>query len=181
MLVLAEIRRYAAWLDDARLFCGFGHASDDALARAVTIDANAGEVTTYSDDLGADVVPFFDRVVAGAPHGYAVAVSRPGLALVACNLARDVVVVRRDPDDATGGAWYLAERIFFSAAPSRGSPMIERTVLVSVAAASSSGTDRGGAAGARRRGSSDDATERTTRSTAADGRRGQTTAQPLFV
>ena len=180
MLVLAEIRRYAAWLDDARLFCGFGHASDDALARAVTIDANAGEVTTYSDDLGADVVPFFDRVVAGAPHGYAVAVSRPGLALVACNLARDVVVVRRDPDDATGGAWYLAERIFFSA-PSRGSPMIERTVLVSVAAASSSGTDRGGAAGARRRGSSDDATERTTRSTAADGRRGQTTAQPLFV
>ena len=108
MLVLAEIRRYAAWLDDARLFCGFGHASDDALARAVTIDANAGEVTTYSDDLGADVVPFFDRVVAGAPHGYAVAVSRPGLALVACNLARDVVVVRRDPDDATGGAWYLA-------------------------------------------------------------------------
>ena len=94
------------WLDDARILLGFRH-TEDALARAIVVDVSNKTVTTYAADFGDTVVAFFDREAPGAQHAFFAASSRSGLCLVACNLSRDVGVVREDPEQP--GAYYLHE------------------------------------------------------------------------
>ena len=97
---------FVRWLDDARILLGFRH-TEDALARAIVVDVANKTVTTYAADLGDTVVAFFDREAPGSPHAFFAASSRSGLCLVACNLSRDVGVVREDPEQP--GAYYLHE------------------------------------------------------------------------
>ena len=98
---------FVRWLDGDRVLAGFRHATDDALARCVVVDVSTCTVTTYAADLGDGVVAFFDREKEGAPHAFFGEVVRAGLAVVACNLSRDVGVIREDPE--VSGAYYLHE------------------------------------------------------------------------
>ena len=102
----ARSPHFVRWLDDARILLGFRH-TEDALARAIVVDVSSKTVTTYAADLGDTVVAFFDREAPGSPHAFFAASSRSGLCLVACNLSRDVGVVREDPEQP--GAYYLHE------------------------------------------------------------------------
>ena len=102
----ARSPHFVRWLDDARILLGFRH-TEDALARAIVVDVSSKTVTTYAADLGDTVVAFFYREAPGAQHTFFAASSRSGLCLVACNLSRDVGVVREDPEQP--GAYYLHE------------------------------------------------------------------------
>ena len=76
------------------------------------LSLGAGKCVVQPADLNDEVVPFFKRSYSAdsAPHVFFAQLDCEwALALVACNLVRDVKLLRLDSGDASGEGWYPFE------------------------------------------------------------------------